>query len=457
MLEITEKPNTNRVTFRIFATVFILIALHASPNGPQNERYVNSVRSLVEFGTFALQKGYSSHVDTVNIGGTLYSVIPPGIPIILSPLYFIYHAISLHLGIIPSENYWQIFSILTTVLVMAPILGLAAILMFKVLGKFTEDLSKKLWLVFIFIFGSPVFFYSTYGIWSHAYTMTFLLMAFYLTISKRSNFCIGLCLGLAQFVDYAAMVPISILGGFWLYTKIKNTSRNLLKEIILLSFGYLLILSFLLYYNYTVTGSIFKTPASIFLKDIKMFSLPSPESLWGLTFSPYRGIFLYFPMTFLFITSLIKKVYLTNKIALFSFLYVGFVFVFNSTYYAWSGDVCFGPRHLLVTIPFIVIPIVYCQIKYIRWLGILSIFINLAGVSTIPSDNLFINLAIFLCRGPFLQWQDYLYKVILPQYFKIHLSLMTPFFIYVATAFVIYKVWNSFQKEKKEGIQTGLL
>jgi hypothetical protein len=446
-------PSTEkRVSYRIFITVFLIIALHASPDGPQNVRYLNLVKSIVEFGTFSLQKGYLSHVDTLEIGGKIYSVIPPGVPIVLAPLYFMYRSIGMSLGFLQTEAYWAIFSILSTIFVMAPMLGLIAVLMFKLLGEFTEDIAKRLWLVFIFIFGSPIFFYSTYGIWSHVYTMSALFTAFYLTVYKKNSLSIGLCLGLALIFDYAAVIPSFLIGGFWLYTKRKSTLNEWFRQFILLSLGYLPVLAFVFYYNYTITGSVLKTPNSIFLKDVHMFVWPSLASLWGLSFSPYRGIFLYFPMTFLFISSSIKRIYTKNEIALFSLLYVGAIFVFNLTYYAWSGDVCFGPRHLITAIPFIVIPIVYCQLNYIRWLGILSVFINLAGVSTIPSDNLFVNLSIFLYRGPFLQWQDYLHKVILPQYFNIHLSLVTPFFIYVVMAFIVYVIWSPRKKEKEKSL-----
>jgi hypothetical protein len=444
----------NRLSLKIFITVFLLIALHASPEGPQNARYLNLVQSIVEFGTFSLQKGYMSHVDTLEIGGKIYSVIPPGISIILAPLYFIYRPIASSLGFLQTETYWAIFSILTTIFVVAPMLGLIAVLMFKLLGRFTEDIPKRLWLVFIFIFGSPIFFYGTYGIWSHAYTMSALFTAFYLTVYKKNSFLIGLCLGLSLIFDYAAAIPISLIGGFWLYTHRKLPLNECLKQLILLSLGFLLILGFIFYYNYTITGSVFKTPNSIFLKDIKMFLFPSFASLWGLSFSPYRGIFLYFPMIFLVIPSVLKKVYEKNEIALFSLVFIAFIYVFNLTYYAWSGDVCFGPRHLVNTIPFIIIAIVSCDLKYIKLLGCLSIFINLAGVSTIPSDNLFMNIIQFIYRGPFLQWQSYLYKVFLPQYFNIHLSLMTPFFIYVLMGFIIYLIWTP-REMRREGEGEG--
>jgi hypothetical protein len=205
-----------------------------------------------------------------------------------------------------------------------------------------------------------------------------------------------------------------------------------------------------MYYNQSITGSVFKTPNSLFLLQLNqqeamqktMFSLPSLERIWGLTFSPYRGIFIYFPLTFLFFASFMKKTFNKNNAILFCFIFFAFIFVLNASYYAWSGDVCFGPRHLVVATPFMILAIVYCQLKYIKLLGILSIFINLAGVSTIPSSNLLINIGMFLYRGPFLHWLDYLYKVVLPQYYNVRLSLMTPFFIYVATGFLIYLIWK---------------
>jgi hypothetical protein len=439
------------ISHRIFLTVFLLIALHATPDGPQTNRYTDAIHSFVNFGTFALQKGYRSHIDILHFNNNAYSVIPPGIPIILAPIYWIHQMLMNLIGIPVGEVYWAIFNILSNACVMAPLLGIVAVVMFKTLDKFTNHLIKKLWLVFIFIFGSLVFFYSTNGIWSHAYTMSFIFIAFYLIINQANSFYIGLFLGLAQTVDYIALVPISLLIGFWTYLKIKDKHNKIfLKDILLLFLGYSIFIAILMYYNQTITGSVFQTPNSLFLKQLNqedsiqksMFLVPSLGTIWSLTFSSFRGIFLYFPMTLLFIGSFVKKTYQKNNVILFCFIFFAFIFVLNASYYAWSGDVCFGPRHLVIATPFILLPVVYSPLKYIKLLGVLSMFINLAGVSTIPSNNLLINIVMFLYRGPFLHWQDYLYKVILPQYYNVRLSLMTPFFIYVVTGFLLYLIWK---------------
>lgn len=439
------------IYYKIFITVFILIALHVMPEGVQSTRYTDAIQSLVDFGTFALQKGYRSQVDVVTINNNVYSVIAPGIPLISAPLYFIHKIFMNIIGVPIGEVYWAIFNIFNNIFIMSPLLGIVAVMMFKILSLLTDQVGKKLWLVFIFIFGSLVFFYSTNGIWVHVYTMSFSFIAFYLIIFQKNNFLIGTFLGLAQIVDYIAILPISLLIGFWVYMQIKTKSSNFIPELIQLFLGYSIFLAILLYYNYLITGSAFETPNSIYLQKIvnqqqslkeTMFKLPSVESLFGLTISPYRGIYLYFPITLLFTLSFFKKMYLNNIIVLFSFIYVFFIFIFNSTYYAWSGDSCFGPRHLVMAIPFIVIPVVYCPIKYIQILGLLSIFINYAGVATNPSNNLLVNIIVFIYRGPFLHWLDFLYKVILPDSLGIHISLMTPFFIYLTTALLLYLVWK---------------
>ena len=66
----------------------------------------------------------------------------------------------------------------------------------------------------------------------------------------------------------------------------------------------------------------------------------------------------------------------------------------------------------------------------------------------VPSSNLLINIGMFLYRGLFLHWLDYLYKVVLPQYYNVRLALMTPFFIYVATGFLIYLIWKPKMKQQ---------
>ena len=442
--------NMKSISLKIFISVCILIVLHVAPDGPQSSRFTDTVRALVDFGTFALPKDVPHHVDVVQIKGQLYSVIAPGLPIILAPLYWVYRNLTSIIGLPMNDVFWGGFNCLANATVTAPLLGVTAIAMLDTLRYLTNDTSKQIWLVFISIFGSFVFFYSTYGIWVHVYTMALVFIAFNLILRKRNNFLIGLVLGIAQIIDYIAILPISFLIGFWIYTNRKANLKNLIRTGLLVLLGYSIFLIGLLYYNYTITDSPFQTPNSLFLQQANqqqlssrsMFMLPSIASLWGLSFSPYRGLYLYFPMTFLFTWSLFKKSYLKNSVILFSMIIVIFTFLYNSTYYAWSGDVCFGPRHLLVAVPFIILPTVYCSLKYIKIFGCLSIFISLAGVSTIPSNNLFTNIFMFIYRGPFLHWLDFAYKTVLPKYFNINLYLVTPFFLYVGIGLIFYIIWK---------------
>ncbi len=439
------------ISFKIFITVFILISLHVAPEGSQSDRYIVAVRSLVDSGTFALQGDIPRPVDIVEINNNFYSVIAPGLPIIFAPVYYLHRSIMNALQIPFGEVFWGIFHVLSNIFVMSPLVAITAVAMFKILKRLTNQIDKQILLTFIFIFGSLAFFYATNGIWVHVYTMSLVFIAFTLIVSKKNDFLIGLVMGLAQIIDYIAVLPIFWLIGFWIYTNHNENLSQIIKKAVFLFMGYGIFLSGLMYYNYAITGSIFQTPNSIFLQQAVqqgrsahtgMFTSPSFASLWGLSFSPYRGIFLYFPMMFLFLWTLVKKQFDRDKIILFSFLFVAFTFMFNSTYYAWSGDSCFGPRHLVMAIPFMILPIVSCQIKYIKIFGLISIFINLAGVSTVPSDNIFKNIAIFLYRGPFLHWLDWIHKVILPKYFNINLSLMTPFFFYVVIIYGIYLIWK---------------
>ncbi len=438
------------IGFKIFITVFILIALHVAPEGSQSDRYIDSVKALVDNGNFSLQ-GDAGHIDSVRINGNLYSVIAPGLPIILAPLYYIHQAVMTAIGIPSGKISTAAFNLVANIFVMAPLIGVTAVAMFHTLRTLTSDIQKQLWLVFIFVFGSLTFFYSIYGIWVHAYTMSLIFIAFSLIVAKKNNFVIGLIIGLAQLIDYIAVLPIFLLLGFWAYTNRKSKPIDLIKKLSLLLVGYAIFLTGLMYYNYLITGSALQTPNSIYLQQAvqegrstlkSMFILPSIASLWGLSFSPFRGIFLYFPMMFLFVWALIRNRWDRDNIMLFSFLFFGFTFLFNSTYYAWSGDSCFGPRHLVTAMPFVILPIVNCQLKYIKIFGIISIFINLAGVSTVPSNNVFTNIAIFLYRGLFLHWLDWIHKIILPRYFNVNLSSVTPFFIYVVIAYGIYLIWK---------------
>lgn len=147
------------------------------------------------------------------------------------------------------------------------------------------------------------------------------------------------------------------------------------------------------------------------------FGMPSLASLWGLTLSPYRGLFTYSPVLIIAVYALARRIRdrsnvcrLEWRIILAVFL---FQFLFNSAMETfWSGGYVWGPRYLMPLLPFLMIPLglAFRQTPalVIIGLGALSILIDWSGVQYIVSQNAFGPISLFLITGPTTQFYQFI-------------------------------------------------
>ncbi len=98
------------------------------------------------------------------------------------------------------------------------------------------------------------------------------------------------------------------------------------------------------------------------------FSLtyPHPDALWGITFSPFRGLFFVSPFLLLGLAGLVLFGGRPGYRAEFLICAWGTLsyFAFNSASIMWSGGFAVGPRYLVPTIPLLVLPL---ALAWERW------------------------------------------------------------------------------------------
>jgi hypothetical protein len=87
---------------------------------------------------------------------------------------------------------------------------------------------------------------------------------------------------------------------------------------------------------------------------------PSWNSVFGITFSPYRGLFLLSPFLLLAPVGLHRMLgwSSTRGLALLVCAICISLFVYNACYWVWDGGGAIGPRFLVPMLPFLVLPIV---------------------------------------------------------------------------------------------------
>jgi len=405
-----------------------------------------AVQSLVDHGQ--VYANLLSHKvpngDYLALGGKAFPNFPPGMTLLLSPYYWLFKKLLVLFGIAWTQYFVGYFSIFVVIFLIAPALGYGGVVMHRFLCMMSDNENKRLWLVFTFAFGTLLFFYSR-SIWSHDITTCLVLAAFYFIVANRRPYLVGSFAGMALLLENLAIVPTAILLTLWIYRNIRSpngTWRDLSWKTSQLLIGLLPFLGMLFYFNRINTGSYLRFPVLLWHSPGQaIIQRPSREALWGLSFAPIRGIFLYVPITILFVLSFFRHLNEHRFVRVSCGIIFLTMFFFNASYCSWGAGSCYGPRYLIFAMPFIILPVVVFEMKWIRFFCVLSIFVNTAGVNTQPSDNIFKNILVFLYRGPHLEWLEFIHKNELPKH-NIHIHTVTPCFIYIATLAALIALWR---------------
>lgn len=208
---------------------------------------------------------------------------------------------------------------------------------------------------FVFVFSGTFF--------NHVLAGALLVASYYFlpekrdkSSDKRNLFLSGACLGAAFLTEY----PYILAAPFWMLA-IWFQHKDF-KKLIIWGLGLLPFIITILVYNYMINGNPIKMlnayhAVEIFGDSLSQnygFSLSnlSADSLWGLSFSPYMGIFWFAPMLFLGLWYWIKD-RVANKPEFLDFvkypipLFAMVFFLVMASFFTWWGGWSFGPRYLV--------------------------------------------------------------------------------------------------------------
>ncbi len=316
---------------------------------------LNLTYALAEYGTFRIDAYHQNTGDKVFYRGHYYTDKAPGLSLLAVPGYLFFKRAG-----VDSERYMRYW--LTLFAVGLPS-ALGALVFWGLTGIF-GDLSRRtrLGITLAYSLGTLAFPFSTvfYG---HQLAAATGLAAFYILVRKSGArgpnspsllFLSGFLAGYAFLSDFPAGIILVLLAVY------AGTNLRPRTGLAFWLAGAALPVGFLLYYNGACFGSPFTSSytlhqtyshASGFLG----ITLPRPDVLWGITFSPYRGLFyqspvllLAFPGFYLFFR---RRENRTE--CLFSLLAVlGFLF-FNSGYDYWDGVGSTGARFMVPALPFL--------------------------------------------------------------------------------------------------------
>jgi hypothetical protein len=249
------------------------------------------------------------------------------------------------------------------------------VLLYRFLGRFLERETPRALLILGYSLATIVLPYSTvfYG---HQTAAMLLFAAFYLAYRVRRGelglgylWAVGALLGLTVLTEFPAVVAGGLLGLYvvWFLYQWRGW-RSVVSgagRLILAGLPFAFLLGF---YNASCFGSPF-TSSYRYLGNFPEisntgflgFTAPSWEALWGVTFSPYRGLFFLSPFLLWAIPgfwhAVRDKAWRAEGLLSLSIVVVHLALI--SCWYDWRGGYAIGPRNLILILPYLIIAIAF--------------------------------------------------------------------------------------------------
>jgi len=239
-----------------------------------------------------------------------------------------------------------------------------------------------------FAFASLAWPYATV-FFQHDIALLFVVCSLYFVLKHKPKSA-GFSLGIALIVDYtSALFALPIL---W-YLNRKRAFGFVL--------GYLSFSWTTFAYNYLVFGNPFTFPENYWIEGSRYLlsrftPVYAPIHFLFLLFSPYRGLFAFSPiLAFGFYGMFLMKSQLKKPATLFLLLFLVNI-VFYSFWDDWDGGLCYGPRFLVESLPFLCVPI-SCAFEKAR--GVLKMLISVSYAYSVVVQALGALTSVFSKSG----------------------------------------------------------
>lgn len=315
-------------------------------------------QSIVENHNFSIPKGLPYTSAIIGKDENLYSPTGIGQSIFVIPFYFLGKLLDKYLNLSHLNINISLFSIS---LFNSFITALTVLILF-LFGLHFFSSKTSLILAFFYGLGTYAWPYSKYFFNQPISALFSLISVFSIYLYSKSQlsrhifFC-GLFLSLSFLVriDNLIILPCVLLY-FLLYLKDQNLHLiSLFKRLTIFAIPVFFSLILIFLYNFIRFGDIFRTGYGAMIKED--FNLPIWYGIYGMLFSSGKSIFLYNPILLFSLFSW-KGFYKNRPKEAILFLLIFLTFLFSySQWSSWEGGGVWGPRFLIPTIPFLLIPI----------------------------------------------------------------------------------------------------
>jgi hypothetical protein len=365
----------------------------ADPN--QNSR-LDMVFAVVEDGTFQIDKYVENTVDYAKVGGHYYSDKAPGSAFLGIPVYaalkrvlnapvidgvmgWLSHSAAFQAtlnpegtGVLGHKVRFAVAQVAVTAIASALPTALIGALMYRLLAAFTPHAGARAFVALGYGLLTPVFPYAG-AFYGHQLSAACLFTVFFMLFTRNRPYSPALLAGAGFLLAYSVITeyPSALVAAFlFVYASYRLGDRRRVGWILLPG---LLVGAAWMAYNTHVFGSPFElgykySELWVDRHQTGFMSITYPhwEALWGITFSPFRGLFFFSPVLLLTVPGFIlwwrsREHRAELWVALAS---VVAMILFNASSVMWWGGFAVGPRYLLPALPFLAIPAIFVLVAW---------------------------------------------------------------------------------------------
>jgi hypothetical protein len=358
-------------------------------NGGSNSR-IDLVFAVVDQGVLNIDAYHTNTGDKAFFEGHYYTDKSPGPSLVAIPFYALYKGIIAfpplqQLLEEPPTNTNERTPIFTpaqtsgirffTFLSVALPSALSGVVFFLFASRFTPKSAHAFFLSLIYGLATLIFTYSNI-LFQHALATFSIFVGFYFlwrvlyeNASHKLLWLVGALFGLAVMTDYPVVILLGLIG---LWAMIEMPNRWALCRVVVGALPFILILAAYHYaifhtplpvsYNYSIWGS------TVHNQGLLGFVPPTLQSLYGVTFSSFRGLFWISPILLLAFPGLCfmwkGRRGQRSTVLLLTVCIIAYI-IANASYLVWWGGWSVGTRFIVPLIPFLCLPIIFV---FNRWL-----------------------------------------------------------------------------------------
>lgn len=378
----------NRIGWLIFALVWVSCAWFGSWEwNANNATRLFAAISLVEDGDATIDEFAPLTIDKARFGDHFYLDKPPGMTLLAVPVVALADVatgersdrFAKTFGDPGLGRFLKLRLRLATALIVAPLVALAAMLLFHLAAGWTGSVAAGAFAALTFGVGSPVWGWAT-TLLGHAPVAALYVIALYAVARTTAGprragsgsgsgsgsgwaAVAGLALGGSVLIEHQALLGAIVIGLWGVWRTRGWDARTRLRLTTAMVAGGLPALVLLLGYNLLAFGTLFQigyAGVSGFdgMKEgLYGLTWPKPGALLEIYYGPYRGLAWVAPVLVLAPFALVGMVRspASRAYGILAAAGAATVLLLNAAYVYWAGGNSTGPRHAIPAIGFLAI------------------------------------------------------------------------------------------------------